>query len=119
MRTTTIVAAVLMAATSVAAAVATPVSTAKGVQSPSSFPILDSARSQGCFSTQGELQKIPTPDFMSMGSCTKKCIEKGKLVSGLHGSDCLCGDTYPPASALVEDKFCNYPCPGYDPEACR
>lgn len=111
-----------MAAASVAAAATpqtTPTTTGeKGKQSPSAFPILGSAMSQGCFSSAGKLEKIKQPEFMAMGSCTKDCIKMNMTVSGISGNDCYCGNSYPAVNTLVDDAKCNYPCPFYPIEAC-
>lgn len=117
MRSVTLAVTAVLAATSVVAA-ATPTSTAKGVQSPSAFPILGAKRSHGCYSSSGNLVKIPQVQFPSMGSCTDACKALSNAVSGLHGSDCYCGDSYPPRNSVADDKSCNYPCPFYDLEAC-
>jgi hypothetical protein len=121
MRSVTIAVAVAMAATHVlAAAAAAPAAagTAKGVPVPSAAPLPGAVRSQGCYASGGDLVKQPSLDFVSSGSCSGVCIALNMAVSALHGSDCLCGESYPPKADRTSDSHCNYPCPGYDPEAC-
>ncbi|ODA79097.1 hypothetical protein RJ55_04688 [Drechmeria coniospora] len=91
---------------------------AKGVQHPSEVPLPGSFKSQGCFSSQGNLTMHKAPDKMSTGSCNNVCKADNFWVAGMKGSQCFCGFAYPPTNALVDDKKCNYPCPFYDLEAC-
>ncbi|EOO01554.1 putative wsc domain containing protein [Phaeoacremonium minimum UCRPA7] len=123
MRTTGLFAAVFVIAKTCygepvpAAAAAT---TSKGVEEPSSTPILGAQIVQGCFSSQGELKFNSTPAFNSKSSCAFEiCYASGKKVAGTSGgNECYCGDKYPPESTLVDDKKCNSPCAGYDQQAC-
>lgn len=57
-------------------------------------------------------------DFVSSGSCGEFCTEKKYWVMGLHGSACYCGMVYPPKKDVTDDTDCNYPCPGFNKEAC-
>ncbi|UNI17814.1 hypothetical protein JDV02_004132 [Purpureocillium takamizusanense] len=91
---------------------------AKAKQSPSEFPLQGSPKSQGCYSSFGNMTLHKPVDNMSSGSCNQACKEDEYWVSGLKGSSCYCGFALPPKADLVDDKKCNYPCPYYDLEAC-
>jgi hypothetical protein len=93
---------------------------AKGVPVPSRIPKLNEKTSHGCYSSSGDLVKLEKIlDFPSSGSCTDACIARKEWVSALHASDCYCGMSYPPKSSATTDSHCNYPCQGYDLEACE
>lgn len=117
MRTLTLAAAALLAATG-AMAQGSPTSVA--VQSPSAVPKVGEKTPQGCFSAPGNLVKYPNLPFNSQGSCVGYCTVNitATSVAATHGPDCYCGNAYPPEAALVDDSNCNYPCPGYPLEAC-
>lgn len=91
-----------------------------GVEQPSSTPIYLQPVVQGCFSSSGDLVFNSTQTFNSRGECGLTiCQSLGKYVAATtEGSKCYCGDSYPPNSTLVEDKYCNTPCTGYDKDAC-
>jgi len=116
--TTTAAGAALLATVQVFAAA--PATTSAVFGRPSEFPQLGSAKSQGCFSSSGNLVKLDPPiEFMSMGSCTLACIAIKANVSALHATDCFCGDEYPPRNTFTPDNtHCNYPCPYYGSESC-
>ncbi|XP_044722158.1 WSC domain-containing protein [Hirsutella rhossiliensis] len=91
--------------------------TSKAKQEPSTFPLPNSPTPHGCYKSGGNMT-THTVENMSSGSCNEVC-KKGKFpVSGLQGPQCYCGFVYPPASDVVEDGNCNYPCPSYPLEAC-
>lgn len=88
------------------------------VQQPSVMPVQDAVTSQGCYSSSGNLNlRKPVPN-MSTASCSLACKADGFAVAGMQGSQCFCGNSYPPANTVVEDNKCNFPCPSYPLEAC-
>ncbi|CAK7214030.1 hypothetical protein SCUCBS95973_002005 [Sporothrix curviconia] len=95
-------------------------STKMGVEQPSSTPIYMQPVVQGCFSSSGDLVFNSTQPFNSRGECGQTiCQAMGKAVgASTEGSKCYCGDSYPPNSTLVDDKYCNAPCTGYGTDAC-
>lgn len=101
-----------------AAAAAT--TTKMGVEQPSSTPIYMQPVVQGCFSSSGDLVFNSTQPFNSRGQCGQTvCQAMGKAVAAsTEGSKCYCGDSYPPNSTLVDDKYCNAPCTGFGTDAC-
>ncbi|CAK7199792.1 hypothetical protein SEUCBS139899_002476 [Sporothrix eucalyptigena] len=105
------------AASAVAAATTT---TKMGVEQPSSTPIYMQPVVQGCFSSSGDLVYNSTQAFNSRGECGQTiCQAMGKYVgASTEGSKCYCGDSYPPNSTLVDDKYCNAPCTGFGQDAC-
>lgn len=130
MKTLTVAFVALLAASNVWAAPDTPTRVlrdeggtkvarqAKGKQSPSEFPLEGAPKSQGCYSSVGNMTLHKAVDKMSSGTCNQACKDDKFWVSGLKGSSCYCGFALPPKGDLVDDKKCNYPCPWYDPEAC-
>ncbi|CAK7210338.1 hypothetical protein SBRCBS47491_000744 [Sporothrix bragantina] len=104
-------------AASVTAAATT---TKMGVEQPSSTPIYMQPVVQGCFSSSGDLVFNSTQAFNSRGECGQTiCQAMGKAVgASTEGSKCYCGDSYPPNSTLVDDKYCNAPCTGFGQDAC-
>lgn len=92
---------------------------AKGVPKPSALPKIGEVRSQGCWGAKGDTWELtPLLEYPSAGSCTGYCKKDNFTVAGLHAEECWCGMDYPPKDTYTEDKECNYPCPGYDLEAC-
>ena len=73
---------------------------------------------QGCWKEQGDWELQDTLEWPSTGSCGLHCLDKKKLVAAVHAEECYCGDTYPPDGTQVDDKYCKYPCPAFDEEAC-
>ncbi|KAL1900523.1 hypothetical protein Sste5346_002246 [Sporothrix stenoceras] len=94
--------------------------TKMGVEQPSSTPIYMQPVVQGCFSSSGDLVFNSTQPFNSRGQCGQTvCQAIGKNVAAsTEGSKCYCGDSYPPNSTLVDDKYCNAPCTGFGQDAC-
>ncbi|KEY65364.1 hypothetical protein S7711_04262 [Stachybotrys chartarum IBT 7711] len=88
-----------------------------GVQVPSARPLPGASRSQGCFTSSANMTSHSI-EFPSSGSCQLECQGKDFWVMALHGADCLCGFVYPPRDSRTDDEDCNYPCPGFDKEAC-
>ncbi|KAH8694649.1 hypothetical protein BGZ61DRAFT_532699 [Ilyonectria robusta] len=87
-------------------------------QTPSTTPIVGQLTSHGCYKSGGNLTQAAGVKFVSSGSCGKYCTGKGYYVMGLHAAACYCGMVYPPLDDVTDDSKCDYPCPGYDPEAC-
>jgi hypothetical protein len=94
-------------------------STALGVPAPSVPPLPKAMKSQGCWAAQGDWTKQSPLGFPSSGSCFNACNGQNYTVSALQGSDCFCGNDYPPQGTNVPLEECNYPCPGYPLEACE
>ncbi|KLU85498.1 hypothetical protein MAPG_04521 [Magnaporthiopsis poae ATCC 64411] len=99
----------------------TPGQTEKGLQRKPMRPIPSDATVQGCFSSGLGLKMVnQSVQYNTMGKCGKEiCNVLGyKVGASYQGTQCWCGNQYPPASSLVDDKQCNIPCPGYDWDAC-
>ncbi|KAL3951753.1 hypothetical protein ACCO45_013470 [Purpureocillium lilacinum] len=121
MKTLTVAFVALLAASNVWAAPDTPTRVlrdeggtkvarqAKGKQSPSEFPLEGAPKSQGCYSSVGNMTLHKAVDKMSSGTCNQACKDDKFWVSGLKGSSCYCGFALPPKGDLVDDKKCNYP----------
>ncbi|KAK5661572.1 hypothetical protein OQA88_9667 [Cercophora sp. LCS_1] len=118
MKSISLIAGVLLAATTAVAQTGTP-TTAKGVQEPSTAPMLNVLTPQGCYSDSGTMNHTSTPQFNTKGLCSDTCLPLGFKVSATSGGNqCWCGNEYPIEDSLVDDKKCNVPCPGFDKQAC-
>lgn len=74
----------------------------------------------GCFSSPGDLIDMGPHVFQSPGLCYNKCLAIDQPVIGfVNGTNCLCGNTLPPAETRVDDSECNLPCPGYIFNICK
>ncbi|RYP71778.1 hypothetical protein DL771_004590 [Monosporascus sp. 5C6A] len=77
----------------------------------------------GCFTEPPEHSR-GTPDvFQSVGLCQNRCSGSHQPVAALgNGTDCHCGNLdqgqLPPMGLLVDDGYCNLPCPGFYAEMC-
>jgi cell wall integrity and stress response component len=90
-----------------------------GVPEPSQIPKVGAIRSQGCWGAKGDTwELIPTLEFPSSGACSRACKADNATVAGIHAEECWCGMDYPPKDTYADDSKCDYPCPGYDLEAC-
>lgn len=122
MMSITAVVAGLLAVTRVAAVTtgSSATTTAIGVEQPSTAPVNGAQTVQGCFSSSGDLIFNATLTFNTIGSCAHDtCKPLGKAVAGTTGgSDCWCGDKYPPKNTLANDTDCNIGCTGFNPQAC-
>ncbi|KAH7153349.1 hypothetical protein EDB81DRAFT_791226 [Dactylonectria macrodidyma] len=87
-------------------------------QPPATAPVYGQLTSHGCYGSLPASANGRSSIFLSSGSCWNDCKGKGKPVMITHLETCFCADTYPPLLALVDDDQCDYPCPGYDAEAC-
>ncbi len=92
-----------------------------GVEQPSSTPIPMQPVVQGCFKSVGSMSQQANQPYNSRGQCGQVvCQALGKNVAATtEGNKCYCGDSYPPKSALVDDKNCNIPCTGFGQDACK
>jgi cell wall integrity and stress response component len=100
-------------------------------------PMFNQFTYQGCFTDSGTLKlntsRKNTGEMMDFGRGVEKdngvtsglCLEwcgrdgLGKGVFALTaGSQCWCGDEYPPESTITDIKKCNIPCSGFDREYC-
>ncbi|KAL6870449.1 hypothetical protein J3F83DRAFT_681682 [Trichoderma novae-zelandiae] len=90
------------------------------IQLPSQPPVPNAYRSQGCWSSKGNMTHATAvkSTTVSSGSCNDYCKSKEMPVSGLQGDECFCGLVYPPQGDQVEDSKCSFPCPAYPKEAC-
>ncbi|KAK3377043.1 hypothetical protein B0T24DRAFT_648737 [Lasiosphaeria ovina] len=89
------------------------------LQKPSEAPVPNQYTIAGCYKSAGELVFNSTLQWNSQGSCASAiCQKSGFPVSGLSGSQCFCGQKYPPKSSLVDDSKCSTPCPGFPSEPC-
>jgi cell wall integrity and stress response component len=93
---------------------------------PREDPVPNQRTSQGCFMSQGSLEKTPITKkgadgkilVVTIGVCLDQCALAKKDVMAVHGTDCLCGDTYPPKEKRVDDKKCDTACFGFPEEPC-
>ncbi|KAL7797336.1 hypothetical protein V8C37DRAFT_399944 [Trichoderma ceciliae] len=90
------------------------------IQVPSAPPVPNAFRSQGCWSSRGNMTAATDvkSTSVSSGSCNLHCVSQDFPVSGLQADICYCGMVYPPADDMVDDSKCNFPCPAYPKEAC-
>jgi hypothetical protein len=73
----------------------------------------------GCFATTVPMVNHGPYIYQTSGNCQQICLLFGNTAMGLgNGTDCWCGDAYPPASAKVDDAQCNTPCAGYGTDTC-
>lgn len=126
MRASTLLTFASMAVTAFAATVTVPLPASKvaradklkGVQPPSDIPIPEQLRSQGCYSSYGNMTAQKGVENVTSGSCWKWCVAREFSTMALNGGTCFCGKFYPPEDTMVDDKKCNYPCPYWEEEAC-
>lgn len=90
------------------------------LQLPSKPPVPNAVRSQGCWSSNGNMTQATAvvSTKVSSGSCTGYCSANKFPVAALQGDECFCGFAYPPDGDQVEDAKCAFPCPAYPQEAC-
>lgn len=89
----------------------------KGEQWPIADPVLNQMKGQGCWKSNGNMTQVYSGSETSTGDCWDRCKKK-YAVFALQSSKCFCGQLYPPEDDLVDDKKCNWECPGYPFEAC-
>ncbi|KAL7928775.1 hypothetical protein V8C35DRAFT_223692 [Trichoderma chlorosporum] len=91
-----------------------------GVPSPSAPPVPNAVRSQGCWSSNGNMTQATAvkSTTVSSGSCNTYCGQNHFPVAALQGDECFCGFAYPPEGDMVSDSKCSFPCPAFPPEAC-
>lgn len=86
---------------------------------PSEAPHLKQITNVGCFNSSKGLEFVETLTYNTDGECGGRCQNKTYNVGATTGgSDCWCGNVYPPVSSLTDDTECNMPCTGYDQVAC-
>ncbi|KAK4099167.1 hypothetical protein N658DRAFT_517589 [Parathielavia hyrcaniae] len=89
------------------------------VQPPIEDPRLNARTVQGCFKSSGDLKLInSTVIFNSISGCGELICYKQKYAVGgtMGGSQCFCGNEYPPKEDQVDNSNCDYPCTGYPEE---
>jgi cell wall integrity and stress response component len=93
----------------------------KGTQKPAESPEYDKTTVKGCFNSSGELIYKGKPEYNTDTKCgDDTCRANGFPVGGsTGGSQCWCGQTYPPEADLVDDSNCDYGCAGYPDLACK
>ena len=69
----------------------------------------------GCYNSASGLTNHGPYTYQSKGYCHDNvCAPIGSSVEATsNGTDCWCGNSLPPASAMVEKKYCNVNCAGY------
>ncbi|KAI1382299.1 hypothetical protein F4677DRAFT_21893 [Hypoxylon crocopeplum] len=73
----------------------------------------------GCFTSPTGLEYNARSVFQSVGLCSRQCSSSNRLVMGVtNRTDCLCSDVAPPPSSMVEESWCDSPCPGYAVDTC-
>ncbi|KAJ5668289.1 uncharacterized protein N7477_006859 [Penicillium maclennaniae] len=73
----------------------------------------------GCYSSVPGLKDEGDFTFQSLGYCQEKCEQGGFRIAALTGgTQCLCGNEFPPSSALVDDDKCDLTCPGWPEDEC-
>ncbi|KAF7714975.1 Uncharacterized protein PECH_005385 [Penicillium ucsense] len=73
----------------------------------------------GCYSSKEGLSDQVSYTFQSSGWCFDRCNGKKAAVFALtSGTDCLCGNELPPASAKVDSSKCNTACAGWPQDMC-
>ncbi|KAM7221992.1 hypothetical protein V8F06_002743 [Rhypophila decipiens] len=92
----------------------------KPTTEPSEAAQLNEQKSQGCYSSKGELVLNGTTVLQSRGFCVNFCLKTlEKPVAAMSGGNqCWCGDSYPPVESIVDDDNCNVGCISYPLEAC-
>lgn len=90
------------------------------LQLPSQPPVPNAVRSQGCWSSKGNMTQATAvvSTEVSSGKCTGYCSTNKFPVAALQGDECFCGFAYPPDGDQVADTKCAFPCPAYPQEAC-
>jgi len=92
-----------------------------GVQQPVTVPEFNKTTVQGCFKSAGDLALNGSLTYNDINSCGEQTCKLGGFAVGatMGGSQCYCGQTYPPKEDLVDPKNCNIGCKGYDKFACE
>ncbi|KAI1334638.1 hypothetical protein F5Y15DRAFT_286994 [Xylariaceae sp. FL0016] len=88
------------------------------LEMPAQDPVLGQDTIHGCYSSSGELRSAGQLEFNSQGLCAATCTEMESKVGAMYGETCYCGEKYPNAAYLVDDDFCNEPCPGFADQGC-
>jgi cell wall integrity and stress response component len=89
----------------------------RGEQWPIGKPVLNEMKGQGCWSSIGNMTEVYSGAETTSGDCWGRCKKK-YAVFALQASSCYCGQLYPAEDDLVDDKKCDWECPGWPFEAC-
>ncbi|KGO64155.1 Carbohydrate-binding WSC, subgroup [Penicillium italicum] len=73
---------------------------------------------QGCYSSIPGYGKPTSWTYQSSGWCLDHCAKDSATFALTKGSDCVCGNTMPPASAKVSSDKCNTACSGWPDDMC-
>lgn len=74
----------------------------------------------GCFATSTPLEDHGWSQWQSPGQCQLICLGLGKDVLGLgDGTNCWCGDSYPPKDSKLSNSSCSTPCIGTKDYICK
>ena len=88
------------------------------LQSPSEQPTPGAIKPVGCYTSAGNMTAMELKTGVSSGSCTDMCKAKGYTLIALQTLTCYCGVAMPEPDKMVKDEKCNFPCVGYGSEAC-
>ncbi|CAG8906319.1 unnamed protein product [Penicillium egyptiacum] len=73
---------------------------------------------QGCYSGIPGYGKSTSWTYQSSGWCLDHCAKDYAAFALTGGSDCVCGNTLPPASAKVSNDKCSKSCSGWPDDMC-
>lgn len=75
---------------------------------------------QGCYSSIPGYGKSTSWTYQSSGWCLDHCAKDSDYAAFAltGGSDCVCGNTLPPASAKVSNDKCSKSCSGWPDDMC-
>jgi hypothetical protein len=82
------------------------------------LPRAPAAELQGCYSKIPGYGKPMSWTFQSSGWCLDHCAKEYATFALTGGSDCVCGNTLPPASAKVSSDKCSKSCSGWPDDMC-
>ncbi|KXG53058.1 Carbohydrate-binding WSC, subgroup [Penicillium griseofulvum] len=82
------------------------------------LPRAPAAELQGCYSKIPGYGKAMSWTFQSSGWCLDHCAKEYATFALTGGSDCVCGNTLPPASAKVSSDKCSKSCSGWPDDMC-
>ncbi|KAJ5505568.1 hypothetical protein LT330_001768 [Penicillium expansum] len=73
---------------------------------------------QGCYSAIPGYGKSTSWTFQSSGWCLDHCAKDYATFALTKGTDCVCGNTMPPASDKVSSDKCSTSCSGWPDDMC-
>lgn len=89
------------------------------IPSPTTTKALLAPTTIGCFATGLPLEDHGPGLFNTVGSCQQICGGLDKPVLGVvDGTNCWCGDLFPPNNTRVDMSQCDTPCSGFDKDNC-